>query len=184
MQSTCFICTNWKRKQTLEQQTLLLVTAIISAAIFYFCYHWNNNYCYSCYHTDMMTWLLIKFQLLIFCVFLLIHLCSLLPPSTSAHLLNPSAPLLPPPQNKKNIKNKEKIYLRDHNGNEPTLLFFFYPDHCTSYIFLLYFLLYITVQFFDRRFIWKSYLNFSWERKIFNYLLIYLLTHSLTYLLT
>ena len=33
-----------------------LVTTIITIAIFYFCYHGNNNYCYSCHHTDMTSY--------------------------------------------------------------------------------------------------------------------------------
>ena len=33
-----------------------LVIAIITIAIFYICYHWNSNYCYSCHHTDMTSY--------------------------------------------------------------------------------------------------------------------------------
>ena len=75
------------------------VIAIITIAIFYLCYHWNNNYCYSCHHTDMTFYQNPKF-FVCFCWFTFV-----LPP--------------PPP--------KKKFFLRDHNGNKATQLFCVIP---------------------------------------------------------
>ena len=38
-----------------------LVIAIITIANFFLYYHWNNNYCYSCHHTDMTSYQNSKF---------------------------------------------------------------------------------------------------------------------------
>ena len=62
---------------------------------------------------------------------------------------------LPPPPKNKN----RNFFLRDHNGNKATA-FLCYPCHCTSY-------LCIYIQFFYCRFIWKSYVNFSFIEFIF-----------------
>ena len=44
------------------------VIAVITIAIFYLCYHWNNNYCYSCHHADIISYQNSKF-LVCFCWF-------------------------------------------------------------------------------------------------------------------
>ena len=67
LQSTCFICTTGKRKQTLEQQPLFLVIAIITIAICYLCDHWNNNYCYNCRPSDMISYQISTLNFLCFC---------------------------------------------------------------------------------------------------------------------
>ena len=69
-------------------------------------------------------------------------------------------------------KQKHKIFLRDHSGNKATQLFCVIPA-IPPRIYILY------IQFFDCRFIWKSYVNFSFIEFIFvmvkdTYLLTYL----------
>ena len=64
-----------------------------------------------------------------------------------------------PPKN----KNK-KLFLRDHNGNKATQPFCVTTATAPRNV---YFLFYIIVQFFDCRFIWKSYVSFSFIEVIF-----------------
>ena len=51
------------------------------------------------------------------------------------------------------------------------------------FIFIFMYIFYITFQFFDGRFIWKGYVNFSFIEFIF-VIVTYLLTYLLTYILS
>ena len=111
-----------------------LIISIITIAIFYLCYHWNNNYCYSCQHTDKTSYQNFKF-FVCFCWITFVL-----------------APKI--------------FFLRDHNGNKATQLFCVIPAIAPhTFVFFISILHYNLV--FDCKFIWKSYVNFSFIELIF-----------------
>ena len=112
---------------------LFLVIPIITVAIFYLCYYWNNN-CYSCHHTDMTSYQNPKF-FVCFCWF--------------TFVLSP-----------------KKDFFRVHNGNKATQLFRVIPTIAPRMFFFWISILQYNLVF-DCKFIWKSYVNFSFIELIF-----------------
>ena len=111
-----------------------LVIDFATIAIFYLCYQWSNNYCYSCHHTDV----------------------------TSSQILTLNYSYVPVDSH---MFYKNKVFLRDRNGNKATIFFLCYPCQRTLYIFSYFILHYSSV--FDCKFIWKNYVHFSLFESIF-----------------